>query len=184
MLEGDRRRVIADGDDRREAFRSWYRAEIPRLFNFVSYWILDRATAEDLTAAICEQALCRLDQYDARRGSFDAWMFGIARNWLRSYFRARRRRPEIVSLDALPDVAYTGPAPETMVEEAEVFRLLLRHLDQLSVQEREALSLRYGAGLSNKEAAGVMGVSANQVGVLLHRARKKLREVVQRSEVE
>ena len=170
--------------DRTALFRDWYRTEIPRLFRFVTYWIPDEAAAEDLTAAICERALHHLHQFDPQRGSLDRWMFGIARNVLRTDYRIRRQQPALIPLDALPEITSDGGSPEAQAEEAEMFREVLRHAAMLSPQEREAISLRYGAGYGNKDAAAVMGISANQVGVLIHRALSKLRQAMQEEEVQ
>jgi RNA polymerase sigma-70 factor (ECF subfamily) len=51
-------------------------------------------------------------------------------------------------------------------------------LGRLSARERELIALRYYAGLSNAEVAGVVGVSATNAGTLVHRAMTKLREAV------
>jgi RNA polymerase sigma factor (sigma-70 family) len=165
-------------------FREWYQHQIPRLFNYVGYWVHDGALAEDLTASICEQALHQLHRFDAARGSFDAWMFGIARNALRMHFRAQSRHPAPLSLDGLPEIRSTAQSIEEHLERAERFREVMHHLTQLSSQEREVVALRFGAGLSNTEAAAVLHVSANQIGVVLHRALGKLRAALHHLEEE
>lgn len=161
-----------------QEFRLWYQHQIPRLYNYVAYWVQDAQLADDLTASICEQAFKQLHRFDSHRGSFDAWMFGIARNALRMHFRTRSRHPSQVSLDALPEIRSSADSIEHQLELAERFQQVMQHFHRLSPQELEAVSLRYAAGLPNPEIASVMGIPANQVGVVLHRALAKLRAAV------
>jgi RNA polymerase sigma-70 factor (ECF subfamily) len=69
------------------------------------------------------------------------------------------------------------------VPEDEAERALLRAtvraaLATLPGREREAIALKYHAGLDNAELATVLGVSVSNAGTLLHRAMTKLREAV------
>jgi RNA polymerase sigma-70 factor (ECF subfamily) len=159
----------------------WYTSEMPRLYNYVTYLVRDRATAEDLTAAICEKALERLHQYDARKGQLDAWMFAIARNAVKNHWRDQRRTPPAASLDALPEIQATGHSPEEIAEIAEQFRQILSHLDLLSEQEQEVIALRFGGAVSNGNIARILGINSNHVGVILHRALQKLRAALKES---
>lgn len=151
---------------------------MPRLFDYVSYRVRDKATAEELTAAICERALIRLHQYDPDRGTFYAWIFGIAHNMIWDYYQQMRRRPTVLALDDLPDVQVESESPEEIYEIREVFRRVMRHLHRLSDAEQEVMALCYGAGLSNVEIARITELTPNHVGVLRHRALKKLRQAV------
>ncbi len=58
------------------------------------------------------RSLKRLHQYDPERGSFSAWMFGIARNVMNDYFRDLARQADDVSLESLPAVQGRGDSPE------------------------------------------------------------------------
>ena len=54
----------------------------------------DRSAAEDVTAQAFERAYRKRSSYRARRGSMEAWLFGIARNAALDELRRRRRRAE------------------------------------------------------------------------------------------
>ena len=163
-------------------FENWYALEMPRLYRYVMYRVRDQAAAEELTAAICEEALRYLHRYEPQRGGLSGWMYGIARNTLKEFFRAKARRPASVSLDSLHSLRAPGHSPEHAVELIEVFRQAVRGLRRLPDQEQEVVALRYGAELSNQEIAELMGLNPNHVGVLLHRALKKLRQAMQAEE--
>ncbi len=159
-------------------FEAWYKREALRLFNYVSYRVPDKATAEELTAVICERALTRLHQYDPDRGVLDAWMFGIARNEVRNYYRSASQTSELMALDALPEVQAKDHSPEEICEMAETFKQIIHHLQRLPDVEQEVVALRYGAGLTNTEIAQVTGLTTNYVNVAIHRALRKLRQVI------
>jgi RNA polymerase sigma factor (sigma-70 family) len=163
-------------------FETWYVAEMPRLFRYVMYRVRDQAAAEELTAAVCEEALKHLHRYQPGRGDLNGWMFGIAHNVLKQHFRSQARRGISVPLELFHTLHAPGRSPEQAVELIEVFRQAVRGLRHLPDQEQEVVALRYGAELSNQEIAEVMGLNPNHVGVLLHRALKKLRQTLQAEE--
>ena len=153
---------------------TWFDRELDRLYNYVLYRVTDPAAAEEILSQAAELGVKRLDQYDPQKGSFAAWMFGITRNCLRDWLRARARQADPLSLDRLPAVAAAGESPEDQAEQAERFRQVIGQLSRLSENEREAVALRYGGGLKYPEIAGLMEISVDHVGVLLHRALEKL----------
>ena len=52
---------------------------------------------------------------------------------------------------------------------------LRRAMAELAPRERELVALKFFAGLSNAEIAGVIGTSESNAGTKLHRAIEKLR---------
>jgi RNA polymerase sigma-70 factor, ECF subfamily len=161
-----------------DLFEAWYERDLPRLYRYVWYRVRDQALAEELTAATCERALQILDRYDPARGGFDAWMFGIAHNEVRSALRSQRRRPALLSLDALPWNRGSERPVEQQVARREAFDRLIGLIAALPEPDQAVVALRYGAGLSNPEIAQITDLTPNHVAVRLHRALKKLREAL------
>ena len=161
-----------------QLFEAWYSREVSRIFNYIAYRVGNRQTAQDLTAAACEQALRHLDKYDPSRSSVNTWMFVIARDVLRKHYRREAREPSPIPLENLPPVVNREDLPETQAEHADQFRQVIAHMGQLTEDEQTAVALRFGAELTYKEIAGVMDCDANRVGVLLHRGLKKLQQAL------
>jgi len=65
-----------------ELFGHLYEQYLPRIFQYVSYRVGDRTTAEDLTSDIFNKALTNFTKYDSRKAAFSTWVFSIARNTL------------------------------------------------------------------------------------------------------
>ena|SRR5829696_4139949 len=155
-------------------FEALYRAARDDVYAYVATLLRDRAAAEDVTALAFERAFRKRGGYDARRGTERAWLFGIARNAALDELRKRKRR---ATLEAEP-ADLTAPAPEDVAEQAMRRAAVRAALGTLPAREREAIALKYHAGLDNAELASVLGVSVSNAGTLLHRAMTKLREAV------
>jgi RNA polymerase sigma-70 factor (ECF subfamily) len=148
-----------------------YRQYLPRILNYIRLRVDDEQLAQDLTAEVFERAIAQ--QHTLRRKeAFGAWLFTIARNEVAGYYR--QRRPTVPLEQAMPQPAGEPSPPEAVMHGEEVARLRAA-LKILSEREREIIRLKFGAGLGNKEIAGVLRLKAGHVAVLLYRALRKLR---------
>jgi len=168
----------------RAAFAELYVTYLPKVYNYVGYRVGEKADVEDITSAIFERALKHLHTYRANRGAFSTWLFTIARNVVSNYFRSRRRRPEIRSLENVSPIAVNGTSPEQAVIEAEQLRQVQLCMSRLPERDQEVLALKFGGDLTNQEIAQMMGLTPTHVGVLLYRALRKLRLAVEEEVVD
>lgn len=70
-----------------------------------------------------------------------------------------------------------APCPAERAQQRELADRVRRLLHQLPAQEAEAFCLRYLNDMSYQEIAGALGISTNAAGVLLHRAKARLRDL-------
>jgi RNA polymerase sigma-70 factor (ECF subfamily) len=68
--------------------------------------------------------------------------------------------------------------PELQQVDRELQKLIRQAVARLGATAAEMFVLRYYEGLDNREIARVMGTSQMVVGVVLHRARTKLRKEI------
>src|SRR4051812_42927297 len=153
-----------------EGFAELYRSSAADVYAYVATLLGDRSAAEDVVAQAFERAYRKRRSFDARRGSPRAWVFGIARNAALDELRRRRRSAALVAEPA--DVVAPGDDDEDAARRATVRAAL----ERLEPRDRELVALRYHGGLSNAEAARVLGTSESNAGTRLHRAMTKLRE--------
>jgi len=147
-----------------------YREEMPRVFNYLRYRGLDRATAEDLTSATFEKAWRARDRYRRDRAAVSTWLLAIARNVAIDHFR--RKHPEVPLVE---DAARDEETPETAALRAGQSLRLTELLRALPERERELLALKYGADATNRAIATLTGLSESNVGTILHRTIGALR---------
>jgi len=156
-----------------EGFAELYERTFPRVYAYVASLLRDGSAAEDVTAQAFERAYRKRRSYRPRRGSMDAWLFGIARNAALDELRRRKRRA-VLALDP-EDTEATAPEDHAeLAVRRETVRTALATLDG---QERDLIALRFAGGLSNREIARVLRMSESNVRTRLHRTITKLREV-------
>jgi RNA polymerase sigma-70 factor (ECF subfamily) len=102
--------------------------------------------------------------------------------WLatrRAIDRLRRRRADTARLQAdakVTSVPGMAPSPDARAISAELIERLKCELSRLPEQQAEAFWLLSVEQMNYQEIGEQMGVPVNEVGVLVHRARQRLRE--------
>jgi len=158
-----------------QGFEDLYRNTFPRVYAYVASLLRDRSAAEDVTALAFERAYRKRGRFSTRRGSPEAWVFGIARNAALDELRKLKRRARLES----EPVDVWAPGPDEEAERAfgrEEVRAALASLDP---RDRDLVALKFAGSLSNGEIARVLGISETNVGSRLYRAVEKLRKACQ-----
>jgi RNA polymerase sigma-70 factor (ECF subfamily) len=130
--------------------------------------------ALELTAVSFEKALKAMGRYRSRGGGVRAWLLRIARNSATDH--ERRRRPLVPQspMDSDPRSPEPGPEETAIVrDERRRVRLLLADLPEL---QRDAVALRFGAGLTAREISAAIGKSEEATQKLISRAVARLKE--------
>src|SRR3954468_18829221 len=128
-----------------QGFEELYRNTFPRVYAYVASMLRDRASSEDVTALAFERAYRKRSRFSARRGSPEAWVFGIARNAALDELRKRKRRAGVESEPA--DV--WSPGPDEAAERSFEREELRQALATLDPRDRDLLALKFAAGLGN-----------------------------------
>src|SRR5438874_10657792 len=159
------------------AFADIYEASIPAVWRFVRSRVDDHEQAQDLTSEVYVRALAAWDRYDVQRGTPTAWLCGIAARTVKEW----RRRRSWSSLDASAEPLGGPPAgdlePAAVLVQAEETARLRAALTSLNERERDALALRFAAGLRAWEVGLILGLSPGATKMLLYRAMKRLRAI-------
>lgn len=172
-------RATSTGATEAEAFARLYEEHAGALFNYCLYRVGDGSLAEDLTADIFERAWRARRRYDPDRAGFGTWLFAIARRRVTDWQRRQGRRPA-VGLDE--DLASPRPGPAASAEQAEERRRLHRLIRSLPEESQELIALKFGAGMTNRRIAEIVGKSETAVGSALYRVVRKLRREMEESE--
>jgi RNA polymerase sigma-70 factor (ECF subfamily) len=161
-------------NDSRERFTRLYDLHYRDVLRFAIVRA-EREVAEDVTSEVFLVAWRRLP--DIPDPAFP-WLLGVARNLLLKQRDSRNRRVALVErIGALTDEQdhVTWDVAEHVVDRTTA----LEALGALSEADAEAIVLATWHGLTPDQAASVMGCSTRTYNVRLHRARKRLRAVLQ-----
>jgi RNA polymerase sigma-70 factor, ECF subfamily len=177
----------AKGDP--EAFGVLFDRHFPAVFAYVFHRVANWDAAKDLTSEVFFKALRGLWRYRWTRVPFTAWLFTIATNEVRMYFRRGRRAP--LSLDALMrDAGLDPPDPATLEAERreaerlqasdEEFARVQRDVLALPMKYQEVIALRFFEQKSIAEIAAILSKREGTIKSILSRGLAKLR--VQRND--
>jgi len=157
-----------------EAFAELYRRHLTRVYRYLVAHVGNSKDAEDLTSQTFLAALEGIRSFRGK-GSFAAWILGIASKKRFMFFRSRGYRLE-VPLEAA--VQYPSPGLSTDKAAAHQMRLgsISRALRQISPDRAEALILTYFGGLSQAEAGRILNKSEAAIKMLIARGLQDLRE--------
>jgi RNA polymerase sigma factor (sigma-70 family) len=159
-------------------FLAQYDACFPRIYTYFRYRCGDPQVCDDLTAQTFEQALTHLHQFDPGRGTFTAWLFGIARNIANAHLREKLRW-RWLPLDQILDRPSAHPAPEEEVLRQVERERLAALLGTLAPNQRDLLALKFSGELTNRQIASLTGLSEQNVAVILFRTIRQLRKGIE-----
>src|SRR4051794_10199836 len=156
-------------------FERLYQDHADALLGFLVYRTGDRVLAEDLLADAFERVFRSRRRFDRRKASEKTWIYTIALNCLRGHHR--RRAAETRALErAELKVPATGSGD--WIESFDARDALGRALAELSVEEREAIALRFGAELTVPEIAAVTKQPLSTAEGRVYRGLRKLRDAL------
>lgn len=171
-------RAFQRGD--REAARQLIEHHKQRLFAFVWRVLPNQPDAEDVCQEAFLKAIASISTFDPNY-RFSTWLFTIA---YRLSLNCLRRRRKMATGDVdFANFADRGEESAAMIAESEEARLLKdtvwNAVERLTDTQRTAITLFYRESHSCQEIAEVMAVPVATVKSHLHRARARLKELLE-----
>jgi RNA polymerase sigma-70 factor (ECF subfamily) len=190
--------ALRAGDE--AAFAELVREYHASLLRVAQIYVSSRAAAEDVVGETWLAVLQGIDRFEGR-SSLKTWIFTILTN--RAKTRAQRERrtipfsalqPDRVPEPALDPDRFRGPDdprwpghwasppqawPEDRVLAHETREKLAEAIELLPPSQRAVISLRDLEGWSPEEVCNALSISETNQRVLLHRARSKVRKVLE-----
>ena len=183
-MDLDLARQAQGGDE--SAFAEIVRRYSPRVFSVASRFFRQRSLVEEAAQEVFLKAYTQLGSFEGR-GSLEGWLTRIATNTCLNMVRSSKRRPEFTVSDLTEDEASwldqqsAGDAEKSSVENDLVTTDLAdRLLSVLPPEDQQALLMIDGEDASIKEVAEATGWSESKVKVRAFRARKKVREAMEK----
>jgi len=155
-----------------------FQAHHGRVFRIAQRITGSVADAEDVLQTVFLRLVKGQDDYDWSPNP-EAYLSRAAINASLDLLRSRTRSKTVAFDDSEVDsIPSTYKSPETVHADRELQTLVRQAVARLGKTAGEMFVLRYYEGFDNKEIAGLLHTSPLVVGVVLHRARTKLRKEI------
>ncbi|HET6978824.1 MAG TPA: sigma-70 family RNA polymerase sigma factor [Pyrinomonadaceae bacterium] len=176
----------AQGGDE-SAFAEIVRRYSPRVFSVASRFFRQRSVVEEAAQEVFLKAYTQLGSFEGR-GSLEGWLTRIATNTCLNMVRSAKRRPESTVSDLTDDeqswfdqhAAGDGGEQPSVENSLVATDLADRLLSVLPPEDQQTLLMIDGENASIKEVAEATGWSESKVKVRAFRARKKVREAMEK----
>ena len=177
-MEKDRK-LVESAKENPQEFAVLYDKYVEQIYKYVFRRVQDKEQTEDLVSQTFFDALEHLESYEFRGYAFSAWLYKIAHNNVLKWYREKTRGGYRVDMEEMSNLkdekVELKDEVNTLLEKSE----LMQSLDLLDDEEREIIRLKYFEEVSNIELAHIMGITANNVGVKLYRALRKLKQLIE-----
>jgi RNA polymerase sigma-70 factor, ECF subfamily len=169
--EADERLLVEAAQKDPARFAELYEINFERVYAYVVRRVGDRTETEDLTSEVFHHALANLQRFEWRGIPFAAWLFRIAANLISDRWQRKSREDVVDGTDQIESAAVSGVELEEVEHRATLFRLV----DNLPVEQRRVLTLRFAEQKSIKEVAQEIRKTEGAVKQLQFRALSTLR---------
>jgi RNA polymerase sigma-70 factor (ECF subfamily) len=158
--DGDLARAAVED---REAFAVIYERYRVPVYRYLRSRTASDDDAEELTAVTFERALRAIHRFRPAGGGMAAWLLRISRNAHLDRVRSGARAA----------MTHIDPTPSTPADDDVVLRSLV---DALPASQRDAIQLRFAAGLTAREIGQVLGTTEGAAQKQIERGLKSLKE--------
>jgi RNA polymerase sigma-70 factor, ECF subfamily len=163
--------LIQDGNG--QAFAALVERHTDRFYRLAYRYLQNKEAAED----VVQDAFLKLWENPAlwqaeRNSKFTTWFYRIIVN--RCLDQRKRKRPEVLEDESA--VIDDREAMDEMMMREQKQRILEEQIAALPERQRTALNLCFDEGLTNQEAAEVMGINLKALQSLIMRAKTALKE--------
>ncbi len=166
---------VAAGDA--AAFERLVERHMPMLHALAWRMLGDAGEAEDVVQESLVKLWVNAKGWQPSGGGLGAWLRRIATNACLD----RLRRPRALSDEELPERADDGPPADVMIDVERRRVAVHEAILALPDRQRAAIILTYHEGVSNAEAASILGIGVKALESLLVRARQGLSQRLARS---
>ena len=162
------------------AFIELYNQFFPRVYKF----IFAKTSNTEITDEIISKAFLKmfenLSRYDKEKAAFSTWLFQIALNELKMFWRSNNYRGEREEplLDENFQIGVEYEEPEKKFLQSETQNEIRAALEKLPERERKIIEMTYWLNYPPRKIAEILDLTPNHVSVILKRAKSNLKEIL------
>lgn len=162
----------------KDAIGDLYLRNTETIYRYIFHHVNDATIAEDLTAEVFLSALEGLPNYRITGTPLLAWLYRIARARTVDHWRKQGR----VKITPLPEtLPSNAPDPEELISTWARWDAVLDVLSQLTVDQQQAIVLRFVEDLDLRTVAAIMGKTTGAIKGLQYRALMSLARLLEKN---
>ena len=164
--------ISGNADD----FGRLYDLHVERVYRHIYYRVGNTADAEDLTQQVFLKAWKAVRKYKKTGTPFLAWLMRISHNLVVDYYRSKKDTAFLDNELALEDGT---PGPEQLAEENFDQQQIRKVILRLPEEQQQVILMSFIEGFSYSEIAAALGKKEGNIRVIVHRALKKMRQILE-----
>lgn len=155
-----------------DSFGLLYDKYIDKIYSFVYFKTHHKETAEDLVSLAFMKAVKNIASFNTHTGTFQAWLYQIARNTVIDHYRTKKSDTDI---DDVWDLSANTDI-EKDIDIKNKLEKLESYIGGLKSEQRDILIMKLWQGMSYREIAEALGKSEGSCKMMFSRTIRKLRE--------
>lgn len=161
---------------KKELFGDLIRKYTPKLGRYAFRFGIKYEDQEDSLQETFLKAYKSLDSFNAELGTFSQWIYRIAHNEFVNLLTNKKNNPSLEEILSFgKDFRSEVAADQEIRNEGSQLSIAVNSLNSI---DRKLLHMRYFQYLSVKEIGQDLSIDSSNVTMRLHRARKKLKEIL------
>lgn len=165
-------RKMKKGD--RDAFGKLYLKYLDAIYRYVYFRVgQEKTVAEDISEEVFFKAWEHIGSFKEHKGTLKAWLYMIAKNAVTDHFRNNKSMANIEEV-----VISANENIEETVEYNDQVNTLMSHLNLLTDDQRQVLTMKYIEEMSNEEIAQILDKNEDAIRAVQHRALQKLKKLL------
>jgi len=145
----------------------------PKFFRFFLTRTLQREAAEDLTQETFLKIVDNIDSFDEKKGNFSSWIWQIAKNNAKDYYR-KKGRGEITVAEFIGKYDISENNSLSLNDKLDAEKII-NSVKDLSEEEQTIFSLHYLSDLPYKEISEITNKPEGNLRVIIHRINEKIK---------
>ena len=158
-----------------EAFGRIYDFFADRIYRHIYYRTGKVEDAQDLTQEVFAKAWQVLPKYKKTATPLLGWLFTISHNRIIDYYRTKK---DHAYLDSEMEIPAGGISPEEYTESRFTQQQIRRAILQLPEDQQQVIMMTFIEGYGYTETAAALNKSEGNIRVMVHRALKKMQEIL------
>lgn len=141
--------------------------------------------AEDISQEVFITVYKKLYQFDKAK-KFGPWIYKIAINNSITYIRKKKKTINLIFDENIAQendnyIHNNSSNPQILIEQSELNSAINSAIQELPDNYRLLIIMRFHLELNNQEIADILGIKKENVEVKIHRARKALRNILEKN---